>query len=257
MQAPGPYELEGYLRKIVEGLPQAACLLKNGALLARNASFSESIDEVDFTNFLNHGDGNGYRLPYRSIDSLYSLTPLRLDAVYTFIFLVKVQQCSLITDPLTKVLHRESLDKVCHRLLEEAKFLNQSVAFLFIDLDGFKSVNDTWGHESGDLVLKATADRMSRLIRSKDYCFRMGGDEFLLVMSDIKDKMHCCLVARRLISSISAPVALSEGANAQIGASIGIAAYPEDGVELDALIQKADEAMYKAKRLGKNNYQLH
>ncbi len=231
--------------------------MKNGEVLSSSPLFAASIDKSDFMMFLKQGDQKEYDIAYRSSDTLFSLTPLPLDDIYTLVFLAKVNQCTLVTDPLTGVFHRECFESMTHRLIEEAKFLKQTIAFLFIDLDEFKTVNDTFGHDSGDLVLKDTAYKISQIIRNKDFCFRLGGDEFLIIMTDIKDRMHSCLLARRLISSISSPIALPEGAHAQIGASIGISAYPIDGTELDELIQKADGAMYKAKKLGKNNYQLY
>jgi diguanylate cyclase (GGDEF)-like protein len=248
--------LESYLQRIVESLPNEACLLKTGDILSSSPLFAESIDQNGFMRFLRQGGGKESCLPYRSGDSLFSLTPLCLDDLYTLVFLTKVNHCTLIIDPLTGILHRECFERVSRRLIEEAESLKQSMAFLFIDLDGFKAVNDTWGHDSGDIVLKETADRVTRTIRSKDFFFRLGGDEFLIIMVEIKDRMHSCLLARRLITSISAPVALPGGDHAQIGASIGIASYPDNGTELDELIQKADASMYKAKKLGKNNYQL-
>jgi diguanylate cyclase (GGDEF)-like protein len=126
-----------------------------------------------------------------------------------------------------------------------------------MDLDGFKSVNDTWGHESGDLVLKKCSERMLEVVRDNDFCFRFGGDEFVIILTEIKDKMHACLVARRLISSISDLIPLNQTTNLKVGASIGIANYPSDGVMAEELVNKADEAMYQAKRMGKNNYRIY
>ena len=250
-------KIESYLQRIVESLPHEACLLKDGEILSCNPAFDASVEKNGFMRFLRQGGGKEYCLPFQAGDTLFSLSPLCLDDLYTLVFLTKVNHCTLVIDPLTGILHRECFERVSHRLLEEAENLKQSMALLFIDLDGFKAVNDTWGHDNGDIVLKETADRVSRTIRSKDFFFRLGGDEFLIVMVDIKDRMHSCLLARRLITSISAPIALPEGARAQVGASIGIVAYPDDGSDLDDLIQKADATMYKAKKLGKNNYQLY
>ncbi len=250
-------KLESYLQRIVEILPHEACLLRNGEIFSSNPLFAASIDKNDFMKFIGEEERKAPYPPFRSRGVLYLLTSLRLDEVYTLVFLSKRNKYALVTDPLTGVLHRECFEKISFQLIEEAEALEQTFAILFIDLDGFKAVNDTWGHESGDLVLRETADRMSRIVRDGDFCFRMGGDEFLIIMNDIKDKLHSCLLARRLITSISAPIPLSNDAHAQIGASIGIVAYPVDGVELEELLQKADAAMYRAKKLGKNNYQLH
>jgi diguanylate cyclase (GGDEF)-like protein len=146
---------------------------------------------------------------------------------------------------------------VTSKIIEEAKIVNKIIGFMFLDLDGFKAVNDTFGHDSGDLVLQETARRISNIIRNNDICIRLGGDEFLVLLTEIKDKMHSCLVARRLISAISQPINLDIGSNIIIGVSIGIASYPSDGVSVEELMNKSDEAMYKAKKIGKNNYQLY
>ena len=250
-------KLESYLKKIVDSLPHEGCLLKNGEILFANTLFSRSIDKDELFRFLERGDDSQIQLPYRSKDTLYSIKPIHLDEVYTLIFLSEASHVALVTDPLTGVLHRECFDRLSHQLVQEAVFLNRVLAFLFIDLDGFKGVNDTWGHENGDLVLKKTAERVSRVIRDKDFCFRVGGDEFVLILTEIRDRMHSCLVARRLISAVSAPIDINHEQQVAIGASIGIATCPSDGSKADELTHKADEAMYKAKKLGRNNYQLY
>jgi len=128
-------------------------------------------------------------------------------------------------------------------VIDDARSRDQVLALLFVDLDGFKIVNDTWGHESGDVVLKETAARMTRTVRNNDICFRMGGDEFVIILSTINDRMHSCLVSRRLISAISEPIVLPSGNQAKVGASIGIATFPADGSEIEELLHRADEAM--------------
>lgn len=127
------------------------------------------------------------------------------------------------------------------------------VAVMFIDLDSFKMVNDTLGHESGDYVLVETAARLRSCVREVDTVARIGGDEFLIVLSDVRDKAGVSKVAKKVIDEVAKPYKL-ELLEPAIGVSIGIALYPDHGDDTKTLIKMADQAMYKIKRQGKNNY---
>jgi diguanylate cyclase (GGDEF)-like protein/PAS domain S-box-containing protein len=126
-------------------------------------------------------------------------------------------------------------------------------ALMFIDLDGFKAVNDTHGHETGDGVLKTVAERILSTIREVDTAARIGGDEFLVVAPGIGGPGDAAFLAERLVRAISADLEV-DGAAATIGASIGIALYPIHGETCDELMQQANQAMYGVKRKGKNNF---
>ena len=126
-------------------------------------------------------------------------------------------------------------------------------AILFVDLDGFKAVNDTWGHNAGDQVLTAVAERLTANVREIDTVARIGGDEFIVVLSDVGDKAAVANVARKLIDGLSRSHRF-EGQDAVVGTSIGIALYPDNGDSTDALMKRADEAMYAVKHKGKNDY---
>jgi len=126
-------------------------------------------------------------------------------------------------------------------------------AVMFLDLDGFKQINDQYGHEFGDLVLKATADRIKLEIRETDTVARIGGDEFVVILSSLPEIAIVKRIGRSLIQEISEPISLG-GLEIKVSVSIGIALYPENGETAEDLIRSADQAMYRVKRLGKNNF---
>ena len=126
-------------------------------------------------------------------------------------------------------------------------------AVLFVDLDGFKAVNDDRGHDAGDRVLREVATRFLSCVRKSDTVARIGGDEFLVIVDDILESRGASGVADKIVGALSSPVSI-EGGDVRIGASIGIALFPADGDDPDALIKKADEAMYRVKKAGKNGF---
>ncbi|WP_019027461.1 diguanylate cyclase domain-containing protein [Colwellia piezophila] len=147
--------------------------------------------------------------------------------------------------------------RLCNDRLESALTIgrrkNCQTAVLFIDLDGFKAVNDSMGHEAGDQVLKGVAERLKSSIREVDTAARIGGDEFLVVLPETGDKYGIAKVAKKIIGKISEPFIIDD-TQARIGASIGIAISPADGTNADELLRCADESMYIIKKRGKNNY---
>lgn len=126
-------------------------------------------------------------------------------------------------------------------------------AIMFIDLDGFKKVNDSFGHEAGDRILKRVGQRLLQSVRTSDTVARIGGDEFLVIQTEVTDKAAAACVAEKIVEKLSAPFHL-DGNLITIGASIGIAIYPTDGDTSRELIKKADNAMYRTKALGKQSY---
>ena len=131
---------------------------------------------------------------------------------------------------------------------------NQSkLAVLFVDLDGFKIINDTFGHDMGDQILKAVGERLSLCIRETDTVARFGGDEFIMILNDLLTQENASTVAEKVIGAVSKPY-YQENVVITLGASIGIALYPDHSENTEELIQKADQAMYRIKSKGKNNY---
>lgn len=124
---------------------------------------------------------------------------------------------------------------------------------MLIDLDGFKPINDTHGHEAGDKVLVVVAERLIELLRQSDVVIRWGGDEFLVVAQQDPARANLPKVGATIIEQLSSPIPLDSGETVQIGASIGVSVYPNDAETLDLLIERADQAMYHVKRAGKND----
>jgi diguanylate cyclase (GGDEF)-like protein/PAS domain S-box-containing protein len=161
-------------------------------------------------------------------------------------------------DALTGLRNRRGMEFILERSLRRAADDGEVVALLLIDLDGFKAVNDTYGHDAGDQVLKGAAARMlARIRRSSDLVARYGGDEFVVIVT------HCGTdigplkaLAADLVDMLHQPFPIAGGGFAQIGASIGIARYPDNGHSRMGLIAAADAAMYQAKQAGKNQYTL-
>ena len=128
------------------------------------------------------------------------------------------------------------------------------VAVLFLDLDGFKAVNDTLGHQAGDSVLKTVATRLNDSLRETDAVCRLGGDEFVMMLPTIHDIGEVVHVAEKLISSIAEPIPIGNGTTAEVTASIGISTLSTVHTSSSSLITAADEAMFASKRLGKNRF---
>ncbi len=248
---------EHYLKIVLAHLDFACCMMRDDAIIYQNDVFKNTLQEREIASLLRIAVEDEHDWIDKSTGTYYTVKRIPLNEDYSILFFIERKEVRLVTDPLTNLLHRETFPRLAQQILSKGKANNEIIGFLFVDLDGFKAINDTWGHENGDVVLRETGDRIMHVIRGNDYCFRMGGDEFVIVLDSVKDRMHSCLVARRLISAISEPIKLPSGTQVAVGASIGIATFPSDGSEVDEVLQKSDEAMYLAKKLGKNSYQLH
>jgi len=157
-------------------------------------------------------------------------------------------------DDLTQLANRRELDTNLEHALARCARSKTKLALLFIDMDGFKEVNDQFGHEAGDEVLKLIASRIVTLLRKSDIAGRMGGDEFAVILEGNVSQDTTALVAQKLLATLSDTYTLSCGDVSSLSASIGIAFAPDDGSDLKHLLSKADAAMYEAKNLGKNRY---
>lgn len=152
-------------------------------------------------------------------------------------------------DSLTELPNRRSFfDRFSHSLAQAERY-KRLVALLFIDLDHFKEVNDTLGHDIGDLLLKEVTKRLEGCLRKSDVPARMGGDEFTVILTQVANTQDAEIVAQRIVESISGPYHIG-GHECSVGVSIGIALYPSDGDDIEELLRKADFAMYNAKKIG-------
>jgi diguanylate cyclase (GGDEF)-like protein/PAS domain S-box-containing protein len=159
-------------------------------------------------------------------------------------------------DYLTDLPNRALFVDVLNHSISSAKRNKLKVAVLFIDLDGFKKVNDAMGHDAGDLLLKDVALRIRGTIRDADTVARVGGDEFVIVLDDIETNKNAALVANKIIVALAKPFEL-KGKQCRVTGSIGISMYPECSKIPEKLIQQADEAMYLAKQSGKNTWKFY
>ncbi len=156
-------------------------------------------------------------------------------------------------DPLTDLPNRKLFYETLQKLLDWAEANERLVSLLFLDLDGFKSVNDNLGHDIGDKLLKAVAQRIQNCLRNSDVVSRLGGDEFTVILPGIKKPLDSLIVAQKILKTVSAPYKL-EDHDISVTVSVGISVYPEDHTSVTELIKLADTAMYKAKASGRNQY---
>ena len=147
-------------------------------------------------------------------------------------------------DALTGLPNRRSMQSCMHKMLIEARQANTQLTLIFIDLNGFKKINDTYGHDSGDKVLEITAKRLLQTIRKEDYVARLGGDEFVIcIKTNCFTGQFVKTLCKKIRTSISAHIAFN-GCKLHVGTSIGIASYPEDGDDIEELVKVADRRMY-------------
>jgi diguanylate cyclase (GGDEF)-like protein len=158
-------------------------------------------------------------------------------------------------DSLTGLPNRETFNQLLHFAIEAARRYERQFAVLFIDLDRFKIINDSLGHEAGDALLVEIASRLRRELRSSDIVARLGGDEFVVILEQTAERGDIEAITRKLLSAVSEPVQLN-GHECQTTASIGIAMFPADGSDVHTLTKNADMAMYLAKEDGKNDFRF-
>ena len=158
-------------------------------------------------------------------------------------------------DSLTGLPNRALLADRLERAMLTAARSERRLAVMFIDLDRFKTINDSLGHQTGDHLLKEVASRLCQSVRASDTVARLGGDEFVVLVPGIRASAECAAVAEKIIDALDAPFPF-EGRMLHITPSIGISLYPDDGADVDALMRHADAAMYHAKASGRNNYQF-
>jgi len=159
-------------------------------------------------------------------------------------------------DALTGLPNRTLAKARAEQIIAHAKRTKSKAAFLFIDLDGFKAINDTLGHSAGDLMLKTVASRLKECVRESDVISRQGGDEFLLILSDLNEQNIIASTTQKVLSELEKSYKINDY-TLSLSGSIGISLYPDHGETFELLLQSADTAMYKAKETGKNGYHFY
>ncbi len=159
-------------------------------------------------------------------------------------------------DGLTTLPNRSLFSKLLSQSISEARRYHRQLAVLFLDLDRFKQVNDTLGHDAGDQLLKEVAQRLKACLRASDTVARMGGDEFVILLPELSEDNDVTTTAQKILGAIARPFNL-QGQEFRVTASVGISVFPQDGLDEQTLKKNADIAMYQAKQCGKNNFQFY
>ena len=159
-------------------------------------------------------------------------------------------------DGMTGLVNREMFNQLINLAIEQARRYSRKLAVLFIDLDGFKEINDSLGHEFGDRMLIIVAQRLKGCMRSSDVVARFGGDEFVILIPEVKDINQLSMIANNLLSVIAQPEDVM-GRLCKVTASIGISIFPVDANNVSSLMKNADISMYQAKQNGKNNFNIY
>ncbi len=199
-----------------------------------------------------------------SINADRYYTKLLLLSLIVLLFLFTIY-ATLTQQKLREMAHFDKLTQLPNRAyfyielaqeIKRAKRLQEKLSVMFVDLDGFKIVNDTYGHNVGDELLIRVARRLQKSIRNVDIVGRIGGDEFTILLTGIKSSEDCKIVAEKIIKELNKDFVINHN-RLNISASIGVANFPEHGEDLETLINNADNAMYEAKNSGKNRFVLH
>jgi diguanylate cyclase (GGDEF)-like protein len=181
---------------------------------------------------------------------------IRYLAVYADISELKQQQQKVehlaYHDALTKLPNRLLLEDRLDRALALAVRNGAQVVVCYLDLDGFKPVNDLYGHKAGDIVLRHVAQCLEEGVRGHDTAARLGGDEFVLVLTEVHQQAEWYPVIERVTTAIAEPCDIGEGRRVTVTASVGVAIFPEQGNDPESLLHAADQALYCAKRSGRN-----
>jgi len=156
-------------------------------------------------------------------------------------------------DSLTGLPNRVLFDDRLKQTMSTAKRYSRGFSLMYLDLDNFKQINDRYGHPTGDLVLRAVADRLVGTLRESDTISRFGGDEFVILQPVVNPASDAADLARKIVSSLQAPFILG-GVDHMVHTSVGIALYPHDGSTADELMDRADRALYHAKHAGRNRW---
>lgn len=255
-------KVTGYKRE--DALGKNPHILKSGKL---PSNFYKQMNEIldkgekwsgEFINVNKSGD-----IYYETA----SITPIVNDGELTGYLAIKLNVTDYVKeqekvefiayhDNLTLLPNRRSLEKKVNELIAVNLIRNKKFALFFIDLDGFKTVNDTLGHDIGDLLLKEIGKVFIETLREEDYIFRIGGDEFAVILNYSNDEKDIEIVANKIIENINKEI-LIKNHKISVGCSIGISKFPQDAQDLQGLLKYSDKAMYKAKENGKNRFEFY
>ncbi len=217
---------------------------------------SSSVDDESIAKGINAGGDDYLSKPFSNVTLAAKIKAMQRISDMRKELYNMTQKLILLssTDTLTGLYNRLQFDKIMNEKIAHANRHLCIFALLFLDLDFFKKVNDTLGHHAGDSLLKKVALRLKSSVRMNDFIARMGGDEFAIILEELLDISEAKAIAEKIIKSLSSPYRIGKEL-VQIGCSIGIAYYPNDGHNKIILAQNADIAMYRSKDLGRNTYQ--
>lgn len=159
-------------------------------------------------------------------------------------------------DQLTGLVNRALFEDRLEHAIARARRVQSRIALLFIDLDGFKAINDSLGHATGDEVLRFVAEKLRCCVRESESVARLGGDEFTILLDPIDDAAAAAVAAGRIISAMKVPLSI-DGQRVEVTASIGVALFPDHCGDSETLLRHADSAMFRAKARGRNRFQMH
>jgi two-component system cell cycle response regulator len=245
---------------VMEGIDGFECAIKIRQISADDwipiIFISASVDDESISKGINAGGDDYLTKPFShmtlaaKIKAMQRISDMRQKLFET----TQVLHTLSTTDSLTGVFNRFQFDRVIQEKLSNAKAFDTKFALLFLDLDHFKDVNDTLGHQAGDQLLKNVALRLKAVLSGNDFIARMGGDEFAIIIDRIKSNNAVEDAANKIIESLSETHDFG-GKSVIVGCSIGLSIFPSDGDTHEMLMRNADTAMYYAKSLGRNNYQ--
>jgi diguanylate cyclase (GGDEF)-like protein/PAS domain S-box-containing protein len=221
--------------------PESSVLLLANRLLIRRDGFEVAIEDSAAHTRDRHGNISGAVTVFHDVSAARAKT-LELSHRAQHDFLTDLPNRVLLNDRITQA-------------ISFAARYSKQLAVMFVDLDYFKKINDALGHAIGDKLLQSVATRLVSCVRRSDTVSRLGGDEFAVLLSQVERAEDAVFIAKKILSALAAPYAIDQK-RLDINASIGVSTYPGDGNDAETLIQKADTAMYDAKKLGRNSYQF-
>ncbi len=219
---------------------------------------SGAVDDENIAKGINAGGDDYITKPFSDITLAAKIKAMQRISDMRQNLCATTKRLSMISsiDPITSIYNRLEFDKRIIEKTEQASQSKQLLALLFIDIDNFKRINDSLGHHIGDFILKEIASRISSCIRADDILARLGGDEFAIILPSLPSPEKAEHVAQKILEAVK-PVYTIGVHEIEITCSIGIACFPSPETDLNTLVQKADVAMYRAKELGRGNYQIY